>query len=58
MFLEYEVGDTEDEAQELCHIRTYVLPVLNSTCGGIKRFLKQGMTWLTLNLVRSSRSIL
>lgn len=42
MFLEYEVGDMEDGAQELCHIRAYVLPVLNSTCGGIKRFLKQG----------------
>lgn len=39
MFLENEV---EDEAQELCHIRTCVLPVLSSTCGGIKRFLKQG----------------
>lgn len=42
MFLEYEVGDMEDEAQELCHIRTYVLSVFISTCGGIKIFLKQG----------------
>lgn len=44
MFLEYEVGDMEDGAQELCHIRTYVLPVLNSTWGwgGDKKIFKAG----------------